>query len=126
MADVDWNKYEGTFEKLPSVNDDVKTLNAEAVVTFEDDGKLIDSATMEKALRNAGKTNQKGRDTFVFKVDAKGAKKSLFVPATGYSNMRELKSIRDANKGTMKGAKAKITRISVNDIKQASLKFEAA
>lgn len=123
---IDWKKYEGSFEKLPRINDDVKAQGASAVVVFEDDGKTVDAATMQAALKKAGKTNQKGRDTFIFTVSHNGTRKSLFVPATGYSNMRELNAVRDANKGTMVGAKVKITRVSSNDITQASLKFEPA
>lgn len=125
MAEPDWNAYEGSFEKLPKLNDELKKQGTEAVVTFRDNGRVIAADVMQAAMKAKG-LKIKARDTTVFEVEHEKTRKSLLVGNTSYTNMRELAAIRKANNNTLVGAKVKISRIAENDPTTSNYKFEAA
>lgn len=118
-------QYEGSFEKLPRINDEIKKIGDSAVVTFLADERKIAADVLAKAYKLKNIKGIKAKDTFVFEVEHDKQKKSLFVGSTSYTNLRELASIQKLNRGTLIGAKVKISRIAENDPNSPNYKFEA-
>lgn len=125
MAEPDWATFEGNLERLPRLNDEMKKAGTEAVVVFQDNGRVIPADVMQAALKAKG-LKIKARDTTVFTLLHGNERKSLLVGNTSYTNFRELAAIRRANKDTLVGAKVKISRIAENDPTTSNYRFEAA
>ena len=121
----DLTQFEGTFEKLPRLSDDIRKTGDEAVVIFQDNGRVITADVLQRVykLKNL---KIKAKDTFVYEVSYDGVRKSLFVGSTSYSNLRELAAIKNANKNSFVGVKVKISRIAEGDPTTANMKFEPA
>ena len=113
MAEVKWNEI-STFdrhEKLKLKVDEV------AEVTFLDDGNFVSKRVLEQS------GSKFPRDSYVFIVDTKKDKKEIWVAVQAYSTMNQLKSIRNDNGDTLKGAKVKIKRVS-DSPKETNYEFE--
>ena len=121
----DLTQFEGTFEKLPRLSDDIRKTGDEAVVIFQDNGRVITADVLQRVYKLKG-LKIKAKDTFVYEVSYDGVRKSLFVGRTSYSNLRELAAIKKANKNSFVGVKVKISRIAEGDPTTANMKFEAA
>ena len=122
---VDLSQFEGSFEKLPRLNDVLKKTGDSADVVFQDDGKTISADVLAKVYKVKGIKGIKAKDTFVFEAVHDKERKSLFVGSTSYTNLRELAAVKKANKNTLVGAKVRISRIAENDPNTANLKIEA-
>jgi len=125
MTEPDLTQFEGDFERLPRLSDEMRKLGDTAVVTFQDNGKVISADVLQKAYKLKG-LKIKARDTFVYTVQHNDARKSLFVGSTNYTNLRELAAIKKSNKNSFVGVKVKVSRIAEGDPTTANIKFEAA
>jgi hypothetical protein len=122
---VEWDKI-GGFERYDKLNDILKSVGDKAIVTFLDDGKEVSAELLQSALKNKGMKNIKARNTIVFVCTNDAKKYEMWLSATAFSNLRELKAIRDANKNTLINAKVKVSRVSKDDMTQQAFKFESA
>ena len=122
---VEWNNI-GGFDRYPKITDELKEIDDSKTVIFLDDGKDVEAEILQKALIDKGQKNIKARDSIVFHVGCDGKDYEMWISATSYSNLRELKQIRDGNKNTLVDAKIKITRVSKDDMTISSFKFERA
>lgn len=122
---VDWNNVEG-FDRYPKLTESLKEIGNSTEIVFLDEGKDVKAETLQNSLRDKGQKNIKARDSIVFHVKEGEQDKELWLSATSYSNLRELKKIRDENKGTLVDAKVKVTRVSKDDMTTSAFKFEKA
>jgi len=125
MKMVDWDKMED-FDRYGKLSDELKEVNDSMTVIFCDDGKDVNADIIQNALKEKGQKGIKARDSIVFHVKEGTKDYEVWLSATAYTNLRELKKIRDNNKGTLIDANVKVTRVSANDPDQPSFKFEAA
>ena len=123
---VDFSQFEGSFENLPKLNEELKKMGDIKTVVFQDDGKTINADVLAKAYKIKNIKGIKAQDTFVFTVKEGETKKSLFVGSKSFTNLKELATIHKANKNTLVGAKVKISRIAENDPNTANYKYESA
>ena len=122
---VDWNAI-GDFERHPKLNDVLDTVGKSVNVKFMDDGKEIKADVLASALKAKGIKGIKAKDTIVFVVGNKNEKNELWLSATSYTNLQELKRIRTENGNTLLGAMVKVSRVSKDNPETASFKFERA
>ena len=123
---VEWNNI-GSFERFEKANDLLKEVGASMKIAFKDEGKDIAANVIQDALKNKGVKNIKARDTIVFHVKDRDNKDlELWLSKTSYTNLRELKAIRDDNKDTLIGAWAVMSRTAKDDMTKPSFKFEKA
>lgn len=123
---VDWDSMD-SFERYSKVSDILKNVGDFSDVVFQDDGKEIKAETLQSALKAKGMKNIKARDSIIFVVkDSDGDNMELWLSASSYTNLRELKAIRDTNNKTLKGAKVHIERIGKDDMTKPSFKFTKA
>lgn len=122
MTNIDWNSI-GGFERYEKLNNHLQSVGDKMDVVFKDDGKLVGKDLLRDALKAKGLKNINAKDSYVFTVENAKVMYELWLSATSYSNLRELKIIRDRNNGTLTGAKVKVERVSKNDTEKASMKF---
>lgn len=122
---VDWNNIQN-FERFPNLAKDLENVGDSRTVKFLDEGEDIKAEVLQQALVQKGKKNIKARDSIMFVVEDKSEKKEVWVSATNYTNLRELKAIRDMNGNSLVNAMVKVTRASKDDMTESSFKFEKA
>jgi len=111
------------FERYPKV--ELKSKGDEVIVGFEDDGKMVSAETLKKVMKEK-KIPYTPRDSIVFVVTEDDEKKELWISATNYSALKELKTIRAENNDDMTGAIVRITRIAENQPNEPNYTFEKA
>lgn len=127
MSEVPWNTIGGNFESHPSANQNLKKKGDSISIEFVDDGSLVTKEQIKQARDKKGsKSTVPPSDNYVFTVTDLKTKetKSLWMKTTMYTNLGELKEIREANNNTLVGAKAKITKVQTGDATRPSLKIE--
>lgn len=122
---VDWKNVMPLFDRFPKLSEQLKEIGDKANVVFMDDGKFVKSEVLANALKEKGKKNIKARDSEVFHVKSKGVSYELWLSATAFSNLRELKGIADENKGTLINALVTVERVSKGDMSTQAFKFSA-
>ena len=120
---VDWNNV-GTFDRYPNIADDMKEVGNVKEITFMDDGIDVNADLIQSSLKQKDIKGIKARDSIVFRVQFDEKDYEMWLSATAYTNLRELKKIRDENKGTLVNAKVKIERVSKDDATQPAFSFE--
>lgn len=106
------------FDRFPKLNDELKEKGASKTVTFLDVGREVDEATLRKSGAKFP------RNSIIYVVEDNGEKKEFWIGASNFSNLRELKDIRDASGGSLENVKVKITRIEVQAQDKPNWKFE--
>ena len=122
---VNWEEV-GSFERFPKLNDKLKDVGQKAGVVFLDDGKTIGADVLQTAFKQKGVKGIKAKDTNVFVVTHNGEKHELWISATSYTNMNELKGIRNENGNTLVNAKVVVKRVSKDDPNNPSFQFSKA
>ena len=123
MAKVDWDEV-GSFERFDKLNDELKDIGNKCFVVFKDDGNKVDAEKIAAALKEKDVKGIKARDSMVFVVDNEGKDMEFWLSATAYTNLRQLKTIRDANDSTLVKAKAVISRVSKDNPSEPSFLIE--
>ena len=127
MQEEIWNQDMPQFERHPKLREEMKKAGQEVIVNFLDDGKIVTAETLEGAYQRKNISNIKPTDSLVFIVEKDdGSKREVWHKTTDFSSRRQLKAVRDANGGTLEGARVKVTRIAVGDRTQANWKYENA
>lgn len=122
---VDW-KNVTTFDRFPKLSEQLKEIGNSVTVVFKDDGKSVSAEILGNALKEKGIKNVKARASEVFHVESKGKSYELWLSATAFSNLNELKGIADQNSGTLIGASVKVERVSKDDMTTQAFKFQKA
>jgi len=122
MGNIDWENI-AIFERFPKLNDELQEVGSKAKVKFMDDGTLVDSAKISEAMKMKGIKGIKPRDSYVFVVESNGNKKEFWLSATAYTNLAELKALRE-KKGTLIGVEALIERVSSKDPSQPAFRIQ--
>ena len=119
---VDWDNI-ANFDRYPILSEELKEIGNTKTVKFLDDGKDVKAEILQESLKKRG---IKARDSIVFVVEDGKDKKEVWLSATSYSNLKELKQVRDDNKGTLVNADVKVSRVSKGDMTEQAFKFEKA
>lgn len=122
---VNWNEI-NAFERFPKLSDELQNVGDTKTIVFCDEGVDVKAETLQRALNEKGVKNIKARDSIVFHVKSDGKDYEIWLSATSYTNLRELKQIRDDNNKTLVDAKVKVTRESKDDMTTSAFKFEKA
>ena len=120
---VNWNEI-GSFDRYPKLSDELTQVGDAQRVIFCDDGTDVPADKIQNAMKEKGVKNIKARDSIVFHVKAGGKDYEVWLSSTSYTNLRELKEIREKNHNTLIDAEVKIQRVSKDDMTTASFKFE--
>src|SRR3990167_6867433 len=116
---LDWDKI-GGFDRHPKIA--LQEVGDTADVVFMDEGTEVSAEKLSEAFKAKGIKKIKAKDSIVFVVEQATEKKEVWLGAQNYSNLSELKKIRESNNNTLVGAKVKISRVSKDDPEVASLK----
>lgn len=122
---VDWNQLDA-FERHENLSKLLANEGDSKTAVFKDDGKDVKADVIQASFKEKGVKGIKARDTIVFVVDVAGKTYELWLSATNYTALRQLKAVREANGGTLKNAKCKITRSAKGDMTQSTFNFERA
>ncbi|MEK6869874.1 MAG: hypothetical protein AABX74_06575 [Nanoarchaeota archaeon] len=114
------------FERHPKLREEMKKEGDEMIVTFLSDGKTVSAETLEGAFQRKNISNIKAVDSIVLVVEKEedSEKREVWHKVTDFRTLRQLKEIRDANGGTLVGARVKVTRIAVNKPKEPNWQYE--
>lgn len=121
---VDWNVMD-SFEKHPSINSELKEVGNNKLILFMDEGKDVSADVLASANKAKGIKGVKAKDQIVFTVKSDNAVYSLWISAQNYTNLKELKKVRDSNGGKFSGARCKVQRVSKGETDKASFSFVA-
>lgn len=125
MQEETWEDNIPKFERHPKLREEMKETGQEIIVNFLDDGKIVPAETLEGAYQKKNISNIKPTDSLVFVVEKEdGEKREVWHKMTDFNSRRQLKSIKDANDGTLKGARVKVTRTAVNKPTEPNWKYE--
>ncbi len=103
MAKVDWDSF-SDFERHPKL--DVMKVGDKVAATLEDDGNFVS----KDVLKEAGAKHP--RDSIVLVMTVDGEKKEFWISSKAFSQIRQLKRLKEENAGTLKGLKVEIERVS--------------
>ncbi len=103
MAKVDWDSF-SDFERHPKL--DAMKVGDKITGIFEDDGNFVS----KDVLKEAGAKHP--RDSIVLVMTVDGEKKEFWVSSKAFSQLRQLKRLKEENAGTLKGLKVVIERVS--------------
>ncbi|GEM_PF-3332907 len=113
------------FERYPKLREEMKNKGDTAIVTFVKEEKVVDEDILKAALERKGISNIKATKSVVIIAEKEdGQKKEIWHKATDFTAMKQLKAIKDANGGTLKGARVEVTRLAVNSPKEPNWKYE--
>ena len=114
------------FERHPKLREEMKKAGDEMVITFLTDGKIVSAVTLEGAFQRKNISNIKPVDSIVLVAETEqdSEKREVWHKTTDFRTLKQLKDIRDANGGTLIGARVKVTRTAVNEPKQQNWKYE--
>ena len=121
MSLLDQN--EGSFERHPRMDSELKEKGQIAEVIFCDDGREISAETLKASMEKKRIENIKAIDSMVFVINWGEDKYELWLKKTQFTNIAELKKIREENGGKLAGAKVKIERIDVANPKAANWRY---
>lgn len=120
-----WDEDFPEFERHPKLREEMRNVRDEEIVTFLDDGKLVSADVIEGAFLKSNIKNIEPVDSIVLVVEKEnGEKREVWHKKTDFNSRRQLKEIRDANGGTLEGARVKVTRIAVNKPREPNWKYE--
>lgn len=120
---VNW-KETNIFERFENLSGQIPDVGNSVVGTFLDDGNFVSADKLGIAFKAKGIKEIRPVDSHVFVVELKRNKFEVWIKATNYTNLGELKLIAEKNNNSLIGATVKITRVALRDVNTASLKFE--
>jgi len=114
------------FERYPKLREEMKKAGDEMIITFLTDGKIVPAETLKGAFQRKNINNIKPVDSIVLVAETEqdSEKREVWHKTTDFRTLKQLKDIRDANGGTLIGARVKVTRTAVNEPKQQNWKYE--
>lgn len=122
---VDWNTLDA-FNRHDNISKKLPNESNNGIFTFDDEGKEVKADVLGSAMKSKGIKGMKAKDSIVFIVENDKTKYELWLSATNFSALRELKAVRDANNNSLRGAKVRITRASKGDVMQSAYTFSKA
>lgn len=116
----------GAFERHPKVNDVLSNVGDKLDVVFKDNGKLIEANVIANVLKEKKIKGVQARDSMIFVVLDEKSKSNMemWLSASSWSNLAQLRAIRDKNNGTLVGARVKIERVEKENPDKASFDFK--
>lgn len=113
------------FERYPKLREEMKNKGDSAVVTFVTEEKAVEADVVKAALERKGIDNIKATKSIVIVAEKEdGEKREIWHKVTDFTALKQLKVIKDANSGTLKGARVQVTRLAVNSPKEPNWKYE--
>ena len=117
---MDWDKIV-EFERYPNISNVISKPGDSINAVFLDDGRVVTADILQAAMLRKGVKGIRAEDSVVFVMETgKNDKLELWIKQKNFSMLIDLKKIRDANASNLKGAKVKITREAVGDVKTSS------
>ena len=122
-----WDNIE-TFQRHPKLRDEMQREGDERIVTFLSDGKVVDEDVIKAALARKNLDRIKSSKSVVFVVEKEEdeEKREIWHRITDFTVLGQLKKIKEANNGTLVGAKVKVKRIAVGKPGQPNWNYELA
>lgn len=113
------------FERYPKLREEMKNKGDSVIVTFDSEEKVVSEDVVKAALEKKGYDNIKpGKSIVIVALKEDGERREIWHKATDFTALKQLKVIKDANSGTLKGARVQITRLAVNSPKEPNWKYE--
>ncbi len=114
-----------TFERYPKLREEMKNKGDSLIVTFDSEEKVVGEDVLKAALERKGYSNIKpGKSIVIVALKEDGERREIWHKVTDFTALKQLKAIKDANSGTLKGAKVEVTRLAVNSPKEPNWKYE--
>jgi len=113
------------FERFPKLREEMKNKGDSVVVTFVTEEKTVEADVVKAALERKGIDNIKATKSIVIVAEKEdGERREIWHKVTDFTALKQLKVIKDANSGTLKGARVEVTRLAVNSPKEPNWKYE--
>lgn len=104
------------MERHPKLREQMKKKGQKKVVTFVTNDKVVSEDAVKNALQRKNIENIKAKRSLVIVAeDDKGEKFEIWHTETDFTVLKQLKTIKDANGGSLVGARVRVTRLAVND-----------
>ena len=114
-----------TFERYPKLREEMKNKGDSLIVTFDSEEKIVSEEVVKAALERKGYSNIKpGKSIVIVALKEDGERREIWHKVTDFTALKQLKVIKDANSGTLKGARVEVTRLAVNSPKEPNWKYE--
>ena len=122
-----WDDIE-TFQRHAKLRDEMQKEGDEKIVTFLTDGKVVEEDVIKAALARKNLDNIKSSKSVVFVVEKEEGeeKREIWHKITDFTALGQLKKIKEANSGTLVGARVRVKRIAVGKPGQANWNYELA
>lgn len=113
------------FERYPKLREEMKSKGDSVVVTFVTEEKTVEADVVKAALERKGIDNIKATKSIVIVAEKEdGEKREIWHKVTDFTALKQLKVIKDANSGTLKGARVEVTRLAVNSPKEPNWSYK--
>lgn len=113
------------FDRHPKLREEMKSKGDSIVVTFDSEEKVVSEDVLKSALEKKGYGNIKpAKSIVIVALKENGERREIWHKAKDFTALKQLKAIKDANKGTLKGARVEITRLAVGDKTRANWSYE--
>ena len=114
-----------TFERYPKLREEMKNKGDSLIVTFDSEEKVVSEDIVKAALEKKGYSNIKpGKSIVIVALKEDGERREIWHKVADFTALGQLKAIKDANSGTLKGARVEVTRLAVNSPKEPNWKYE--
>ena len=122
-----WDQIE-TFQRYTKLRDEMQKEGDEKIVTFLTDGKVVDEDIIKAALARKDLSNIKPSKSVVFVVEKEEneEKREIWHKITDFTALGQLKNIKEANQGTLVGARVRVKRIAIKKPGQPNWNYEMA
>lgn len=120
---VEWKGIE-VFERFKNLSKMIPNVADSIVVRFVDNGSFVSANKLGIAFKAKGIKDIKPVDSHVFIVESAGERYEIWLKATNYTNLGELKIIAEKENYSLVGVVVRITRVALRDVNIASFKFE--
>jgi len=125
MSGIWDNKSLSSFERYPKITELVKNVGDKVELVGCDDGSEVPADRIAARYKDTGQKGIKAKDSNVFVVEHEGKQYELWLGATNWTALRQLKEIRDNNGDTLLKAKFTIEKVSENDPEKSTYEFKA-
>jgi len=116
-----------SFERYPRLNNILSDVKMNKKIKFESDGNVVSADKIIDSMKKNGiKPKFKVRDSIVYVVSEGLERFEFWISKENYTNLREIKSLKENNKNNLVGVTATITRINKDDASNTSFRVEPA
>lgn len=102
--------------KLVNIGDKVR-------IKLIDDGKIVTAEVIGSALKEKKIKGIKPRDSLVFLCEKEGETLEFWISRTNYTNLKQLRDIRDNHNKSLIGVTIKVEKVSENDPTKSTLEI---